>query len=260
MSESTEPRRIQRKRTKGWRMPPNTVYVGRPTVWGNPFGHLARCSSVDDALIAFKMFADGIWDPEQLRHVGDGPFHVACQAFTDANHRFANGLAYAARAYLRGKILRAGADSIIPAMQTFYWRSPMPTEPRAESRLTDTQIKHMVERFLMWRLPENFNPDGGISFKPTFNEHTPHPMKSEPVGTNLFDYTQAEAMVRYMIDGMPWRAAERDMAERAAQLIEERIPTCYKDPEGEAAQWAYREAAKIIRSLAGDTPKGTGGE
>ena len=31
------PKRIQRKRTKGWRMPPNTVYAGRPTKWGNPF-------------------------------------------------------------------------------------------------------------------------------------------------------------------------------------------------------------------------------
>lgn len=31
------PTRIQRKRTKGWRMPPNTVFVGRPTKWGNPF-------------------------------------------------------------------------------------------------------------------------------------------------------------------------------------------------------------------------------
>jgi hypothetical protein len=30
-------KRIQRKRTKGWRMPENTVYVGRPTKWGNPF-------------------------------------------------------------------------------------------------------------------------------------------------------------------------------------------------------------------------------
>lgn len=29
--------RIQRKRTKGWKMPPNTIYVGRPTKWGNPF-------------------------------------------------------------------------------------------------------------------------------------------------------------------------------------------------------------------------------
>lgn len=33
----TKPVRIQRKRTKGWRMPPNTVYVGRPTVFGNPW-------------------------------------------------------------------------------------------------------------------------------------------------------------------------------------------------------------------------------
>lgn len=35
--EYTVPQRIQRQRTKGWRMPPNTVYVGRPTIWGNPF-------------------------------------------------------------------------------------------------------------------------------------------------------------------------------------------------------------------------------
>jgi len=33
----TKPRRIQRKRTKGWRMPPNTVSVARPGFWGNPF-------------------------------------------------------------------------------------------------------------------------------------------------------------------------------------------------------------------------------
>lgn len=32
-----KPKRIQRKRTKGWRMPPNTVYVGRPSRWGNTF-------------------------------------------------------------------------------------------------------------------------------------------------------------------------------------------------------------------------------
>lgn len=31
------PVRIQRQRTKGWRMPPNTVYVGRPGKWGNPY-------------------------------------------------------------------------------------------------------------------------------------------------------------------------------------------------------------------------------
>lgn len=33
------PRRIQCKRTKGWRMPPNTMKVDRSTMWGN---HAAR--------------------------------------------------------------------------------------------------------------------------------------------------------------------------------------------------------------------------
>lgn len=32
-----KPQRIQRKRSKGWRMPENTVYVGRPTRFGNPY-------------------------------------------------------------------------------------------------------------------------------------------------------------------------------------------------------------------------------
>ncbi len=31
------PERIQRKRQRGWRMPENAVYVGRPSKWGNPF-------------------------------------------------------------------------------------------------------------------------------------------------------------------------------------------------------------------------------
>jgi hypothetical protein len=36
-------KRIQRQRTKGWRMPEGAVYVGRPSRWGNQF-------SVDDNL------------------------------------------------------------------------------------------------------------------------------------------------------------------------------------------------------------------
>lgn len=31
------PRRIQRQRTKGWRLPDTARYVGRPTKWGNPY-------------------------------------------------------------------------------------------------------------------------------------------------------------------------------------------------------------------------------
>ncbi len=69
----------------------------------------------------------------------------------------------------------------------------------ASAETKDDQIKHMVNRFLGWKLPENFNPDGGISFKKDFNENTPHPMKHEPTGTNLFDATQAEEMICYLL-------------------------------------------------------------
>lgn len=67
--------------------------------------------------------------------------------------------------------------------------------------MTDAQIKQMVDRFLQWKLPADFAPDAGISFKAEFNEHTAHPMRHEPVGTNLFNAAQAEAMVRHMLGG-----------------------------------------------------------
>lgn len=67
--------------------------------------------------------------------------------------------------------------------------------------MTDDQVKRMVERFLAWKLPSDFSPDAGISFKAEFNEDTPWPMRHEPAGTNLFNYTQAEAMVRHMLGG-----------------------------------------------------------
>lgn len=34
---SDHPRRIQRRRVRGWRLPPNTIYVGRGTKWGPPW-------------------------------------------------------------------------------------------------------------------------------------------------------------------------------------------------------------------------------
>lgn len=44
-----EPVRIQRKRTKGWKMPENTVFVGRGSLWGNPFvvGEASGCQFLD---------------------------------------------------------------------------------------------------------------------------------------------------------------------------------------------------------------------
>ena len=48
-----EVKRIQRKRTAGWRMPPNTVYVGRPTPFGNPY-KLGKDGNVDTVLFLYK--------------------------------------------------------------------------------------------------------------------------------------------------------------------------------------------------------------
>lgn len=73
-------------------------------------------------------------------------------------------------------------------------------------RERDALVKHMVDRFLGWRLPEHFRPDAGISFNPEYNvefnaKYGKPPARHQPIGTNLFDRTQAEAMVRYMLEG-----------------------------------------------------------
>lgn len=43
----------------------------------------------------------------------------------------------------------------------------------------------------------------GISFDPISNKGRKFESRREPMGTNLFCADQAEAMVRYMIEGMP---------------------------------------------------------
>ena len=79
--------------------------------------------------------------------------------------------------------------------------------------MNNAQIRHMVDRFLSWKLPEHFSPDGGITFKPTFNDHLPQPMRHEPIGTNLFTATQATKMVEHMLEGLPPVFGADDMAE-----------------------------------------------
>lgn len=73
--------------------------------------------------------------------------------------------------------------------------------------MNDKQIEYMTNRFLQWKLPKDFHPDGGISFEQEYNREYmarlgKPPMKHEPVGTNLFTATQAEAMIRFMIEGI----------------------------------------------------------
>lgn len=68
--------------------------------------------------------------------------------------------------------------------------------------MNDFQIHHMVNRFLSWPLPDSFNPDGGVSFQRFGNEGTQQQYRREPSGTNLLDATQADAMVRHIVEGL----------------------------------------------------------
>lgn len=63
------PIRIQRRRTKGWKSPPNTIYVGRPSKWGNifPIGSKPsefsadlpeKCETLEVSLMCYKNYID----------------------------------------------------------------------------------------------------------------------------------------------------------------------------------------------------------
>lgn len=106
-------------------------------------------------------------------------------------------------AEFNGDITKFAFDAARAAIDAYEKAREPEIERLRADVMNDEQIKHMVNRFLSWRLPEDFRPDAGISFKADYNEHTSHPMKHEPTGTNLFDATQAEAMVRHMLEGAP---------------------------------------------------------
>ena len=67
-----KPKRIQRKRTKGWRMPEGAVFVGRPTKWGNPFAVGRRITILDiegkphsllcDRALSLELYKRYIWE------------------------------------------------------------------------------------------------------------------------------------------------------------------------------------------------------
>lgn len=52
--EPIRPVRVQLRRAKGWRLPPNTVSVARPTKWGNPW-RVGDCG-IPDAAEAVRRF------------------------------------------------------------------------------------------------------------------------------------------------------------------------------------------------------------
>lgn len=111
------PKRIQRKRTKGWKMPENAVYVGRPTIWMNPFvvgkpsgvfpkgmgvkgraETLIESMTLDQVVSMYSDLAQGFICPEMYPHGHDWMAHF--------KKKMNNGHPVEMiRSYLRGKDL-----------------------------------------------------------------------------------------------------------------------------------------------------------
>jgi len=75
-----------------------------------------------------------------------------------------------------GVNLRVAADIIVAQSEDYY----------DATRVTD----EMVNRFLSWKLPDDFAPDAGITFEPS---------RDWPIGTNLFTAQQARAMLEHVL-------------------------------------------------------------
>lgn len=77
---SPMPERIQRKRTKGFRLPPNTVCVTRPHEWSNPYK--IGSPDVPDAETAVRLYREnfnrGTWSKQLAHEALDGYEYLAC--------------------------------------------------------------------------------------------------------------------------------------------------------------------------------------
>lgn len=68
---SQKPRRIQRSRAKGWKMPQNAIYVGRPTLWGNRYkvgtwsNMLGR--NVETIEEAIRLYREVVWSAPHMQ-------------------------------------------------------------------------------------------------------------------------------------------------------------------------------------------------
>lgn len=61
------PLRVQRKRTKGYRMPPDVVYVGRPGPYGNPYLPEECAGREQGAVDCFRVLMETV--PENIEKI-----------------------------------------------------------------------------------------------------------------------------------------------------------------------------------------------
>ena len=94
------------------------------------------------------------------------------------------------------------------AVKMWNRRATLTTIPSATEHAQMNVTEEMLTRFLSWKLPSDFMPDAGITFKRVYNESSPYgPSVHEPTGTNLLTADQARAMLEHVLSS---RATEPD--------------------------------------------------
>lgn len=76
------PKRVRLSRAKGWRMPPNTVNVARPTKYGNPhlIGWCPECGAIhtrEEAIAEFRSLCSHPYLRARIRQDLEGK-NLAC--------------------------------------------------------------------------------------------------------------------------------------------------------------------------------------
>lgn len=98
------PERIQRRRTKGWRMPEGAVYVGRPSRFGNPF--TVEEHGLPLSIELYRNAISGMWSPFPLKHLTDVDYQRNYKAMLTLRARIGKGHpAEMVRTELRGRDL-----------------------------------------------------------------------------------------------------------------------------------------------------------
>lgn len=110
--------------------------------------------------------------------------------------------------------------------------SPIPGAPDVDA---------MVNRFLAWRLPDDFAPDSGISFSNITDPVWTH--DTWPTGTNLLNAAQARAMFEHCMTGAPSESQDGTDPDAAAKAFAESVGEQWNKMGAEARQRAREWAA-----------------
>ena len=68
-------------RHRGGRIPAGAIYVGRPSLWGNPF--VVKQLGRDLCVTLYRNSVFGIWSPTLLSHLNNAEFHTVYVAHNE---------------------------------------------------------------------------------------------------------------------------------------------------------------------------------